>query len=215
MYEYLNLKIGAPRRLAYLRTGAQRHNEKLPSGRAATWRTVRYSTLMHPGGLNPGMNGDAPIRYAHTGAAFPREAYADLCADGPDHRGWYTDADCAMKARGIVVRLPQERFIAGYEWDDIGERVYCPEIFDSETDAAHQADGHAESFADDCREHDAKYREAQNLQTEAEDMAHQLAEKLALRNNPRFPDAREEARELLTELRELRECLQNDFADYI
>ena len=46
-------------------------------------------------------------------------------------------------------------------------------------------------------------------------MAHQLAEKLALRNNPRFPDAREEARELLTELRELRERLQNDFADYI
>ena len=84
---------------------------------------------------------------------------------------------------------------------------HVTEVFVDERDAAHQADGHAESFADDCREHDAKYREAQNLQTEAEDMAHQLAEKLALRNDPRFPDAREEARELLTELRDLRQRL--------
>ena len=214
MYEYLNLKIGAPRRLAYLRASAQRRNEKFP-GSAATWRTVRYATLTQPGHLAQGMNGGAPVWYAHTGAAFPREEYADECCQGIRHKGWFTDADCAMKARGIVVRLPHEKFIAGYEWDDNGERVYFPEIFDSETDAAHQADGHAESFADDCREHDAKDREAQDLQTESEDMAHQLAEKLALRNNPRFPDAREDARELLTELRELRERLQNDFADYI
>ena len=215
MYEYLNLRIGAPRRLAYLRTSAQRHSEKFPSGSAATWRTVRYATLKHAGDLTQGMNGGAPIWYALTGSAFPRETYADLCAEGPDHRGWFTDVDCAMKARGIVVRLPHEKFIAGYEWDDSGARVYFPETFDSETDAARQADGHAKSFADACREHDAKYCEAQNLQTEADDMAHQLAEKLALRNDPLFPAAREEASELLTELRELRERLQNDFADYI
>ena len=215
MYEYLNLKIGAPRRLACLRTSAQRHNEKFPSGSAATWRTVRYATLTHPGGLRPGSNGDTPIWYADTGPAFHRETYADLCAEGPGHRGWYTDVDCSVTARGIVVRLPHGKFLAGYECDDNGERVYFPEIFDSETDAARRADGHAESFADDCREHDAKYREAQNLQTEAEDMAHQLAEKLALRNDQRFPAAREEARELLTELRELRQRLRDEFADFL
>ena len=215
MYEYLNLKIGAPRRLAYLRTRAQRHNEKFPSGSAATWRTVRYATLTQPGHLTQGMNGGAPIWYALTGSAFPRETYADLCAEGLGHRGWFTDVDCTMKARGIVVRLPHEKFIAGYEWDDTGERVYFPEIFDSETDAARRADSHAESFADDCREHDAKDREAQKLQDDAEYMAHQLAEKLALRNNPRFPDAREEARELLTELRELRQRLRDEFADFL
>ena len=215
MIDYLNLKIGAPRRLACLRTSAQRPSEKFPSGSAATWRTVRYATLTHLGGLHPGSNGDTPIWYAETGPAFRRETYADLCAEGPDHRGWFTDAECDEKARGIVVRLPHEKFIAGYEWDDTGERVYFPEIFDSETDAAHQADSHAESFADACREHDAKYREAQKLQYEAEDMAQQLAEKLALRDDPRFPDAREEARELLTELRETRERLQNEFPDYI
>ena len=211
MYEYLNLKIGASRRLACLRTSAQRHNEKFPSGSAATWRTVRYATLMHPGGLNPGSNGDTPIWYADTGPAFPRETYAE----GPDHRGWFTDAECDEKARGIVVRLPHGKFIAGYEWSANDERVYFPEVFDDEGDAARRADGHAESFVDDCREHDAKYREAQNLQTEAEDMAQQLAEKLALRNDPRFPDAREEARELLTELRELRQRLRDEFADFL
>ena len=215
MYEYLNLKIGAPRRLACLRTSAQRNNEKFPSGIAATWRTVRYATLTHAGDLHRGMNGGAPIWYAHTGSAFPRETYADECYQGLRHEGWFTDADCTMKARGIVVRLPHEKFLAGYEWDDSGERVYFPEIFDSETDAAHQADGHAESFAADCREHDAKDREAQKLQDEAGDMAHQLAEKLALRNDPRFPDAREEARELLTELRELRQRLRDEFADFL
>ena len=215
MYEYLNLKIGAPRRLAHLRTSAQRHNEKFPSGNAATWRTVRYATLTHPGDLAQGMNGGAPIWYAYTGPAFPRETYADLCADGPGHLGWYTDAECDEKARGIVVRLPHGKFLAGYEWSANGERVYFPEIFDSETEAAHRADSHAESFADDCLEHDAKYHEAQKLQTEAEDLAQHLAEKLALRNNPRFPGAREEARELLTELRETRERLRDEFADFL
>ena len=210
MYEYLNLKIGAPRRLAHLRTSAQRRNEKFPSGNAATWRTVRYATLTHPGDLAQGMNGGAPIWYAHSGAAFRREVYARKCG-----AGWYTDVDRTMKARGIVVRLPHEKFIAGYEWSANGERVYFPEIFDSETEAAHRADSHAESFADDCLEHDAKYHEAQELEYRCQKLADNLAEKLALRNNPRFPGARASALELLTELRETRERLQSEFPDYI
>ena len=215
MYEYLNLRIGAARRLGFLRNAAKRNNEKFPSGSAATWRTVRYATLTHLGGLHPGSNGDTPIWYADTGPAFPRETYADECAGGPDHHGWFTDAECDEKARGIVVRLPHGKFLAGCEWSANGERVYFPEVFVDERDAARRADSHAESFADACREHDAKYHEAQKLQTEAEDMAQQLAEKLALRNDPRFPGARASARELLTELRELRERLQNDFADFL
>ena len=215
MYEYLNLRIGAARRLGFLRNAAKRHSEKFPSGSAATWRTVRYATLTRPGGLTQGSNGDTPIWYADTGAAFRREKYADECYQGIRHEGWYTDAECDEKARGIVVRLPHGKFLAGCEWSANGERVYFPEVFVDESDAARRADSHAESFADDCREHDAKYREAQNLQTEAEDMAQQLAEKLALRNNPRFPDAREEALELLTELRELRQRLRDEFADFL
>ena len=215
MYEYLNLKIGAARRLGFLRNAAKRHNETFPSGSPATWRTMRYATLTLPGDLHRGTRDDAPIWYASTGAAFPRETYADLCADGPDHRGWFTDAEYYENARGIVVRLPHGKFIAGYEWSANDERVYFPELFDVETDAARAADGHAESFADACREDDEKFREAQSLQWDAEDMAQQLAEKIALRNHPSFPGARASARELLTELRELRERLQNDFSDYI
>ena len=215
MIDYLNLKIGAARRLGFLRNAAKRHNEKFPAGSAATWRTVRYATLAYSRGLDQGLHNNMPIWYAHAGAAFRREKYADECYQGIRHEGWYTDAECDEKARGIVVRLPHEKFIAGYEWSANGERVYFPEVFVDESDAARRADSHAESFADDCREHDAKYREAQNLQTEAEDMARQLAEKLALRNNPRFPGARDEARELVAELRETRERLQNDFADFL
>ncbi len=168
-----------------------------------------------PTSMIRGMNGGASIWYAHTGAAFRREKYADECYQGIRHEGWFTDAECDEKARGLVVKLPHGKFIAGYEWSANGERVYFPEIFTDESDAARRADGHAESFADACREQDVKYCEVQNLQTEAEDMAHQLAEKLALRNDPRFPDAREEARELLTELRELRERLRDEFADFL
>ena len=215
MYDYLNLKIGAPRRLACLRTSAQRHNEKFPSGSAATWRTVRHSTLTHPGGLSQGMNGGAPIWYAPTGSAFPRETYADECYQGLRHEGWFTDADCTMKARGIVVRLPHEKFLAGYELDDTGERVYFPEIFTDESDAACRADGHAERFAEACLEDSRRFVDAQELEYRCQKLADNLAEKLALRNDPRFPDAREEARELLTELRETRERLQNEFPDYI
>ena len=215
MIDYLNLKIGAARRLGFLRNAAKRHSEKFPSGSAATWRTVRYATLTHPGGLSPAMNGGAPIWYAETGPAFPRETYADLCAEGPDHHGWFTDAECDEKARGIVVRLPHGKFLAGCEWSANGGRVYFPEVFADERDAARRADSHAESFADDCLEHDAKYHEAQKLQDEAENMAQHLAEKLALRNDPRFPNAREEARELLTELRDLRQRLRDEFADFL
>ncbi len=215
MYDYLNLKIGAPRRLACLRTSAQRYNEKFPSGSAATWRTVRYATLTHPGGLRPGSNGGAPIWYAHAGAQFPREKYADECYQGIRHEGWFTDAECDEKARGIVVRLPHGKFIAGYEWSCNGERVYFPEVFVDESDAARRADAHAESFADACREHDEKFRQAQDLQEKAQDLAYELAQKLALRNDPRFPDARDEARELLTELRELRQRLRDEFADFL
>ena len=213
MYEYLNLRIGAARRLGFLRNAAKRHNERFPKSNA-TWKTVRYATFESLKGLSQGEQFGEPVWYSHNGGQFPRETYADLCAEGPDHRGWFTDAECDEKARGIVVRLPHGKFLAGYDWSANGERVYFPEVFVDERDAARRADSHAESFADACREHDAKYREAQKLQDEAEDMAQQLVEKLALRNDPRFPDARDEARELVAELRELRQRLRDEFADF-
>ena len=215
MDEYLNLKIGAPRRLACLRTSAQRHNEKFPSGSAATWRTVRYATFNSSVGLSQGMQSGESVWYAQDGEQFPRETYADLCANGADHRGWFTDDDREDKARGIVARLPHGKFIAGYEWSCNDERVYFPEVLDDEWEAARRADGHAERFAEACLEDSRRFGDAQELEYRCQKLADHLAEKLVLRNNPRFPGARDHAREIIEELRAARERLQNDFADYI
>ena len=215
MDEYLNLKIGAPRRLACLRTSAQRHNEEFPSGSAATWRAMRYATFNSSVGLSQGMQSGESVWYAQDGEQFPREGYADECYRGIRHKGWFTEGSHVETARGLVVKLPHGKFIAGYEWGANGERVYFPEIFDSETEAARAADGHAERFAEACLEDSRRFNYAQELEYRCQKLADHLAEKLALRNNPRFPAAREEARELLTELRETRERLQNEFADFL
>lgn len=215
MNEYLNLKIGAPRRLAYLRTSAQRHNEKFPSGSAATWRTMRYAAFNSSVGLSQGMQSGESVWYAQDGEQFPREGYADECYEGTRHEGWFTDTYQEEKARGIVVRLPHGRFLAGYKWSANDERVYFPEVLDDEREAAGRADGHAERFAGACLEDSRRFDDAQELEYRCQKLADYLAEKLALRNDPRFPDAREEARELMTELRELRQRLRDEFADYI
>ena len=214
MYDYLNLKIGAPRRLAYLRTSAQRHNERFPKSNA-TWKTVRCAAFNLSSGLSQGKQFGENVWYSVEGAQFPREKYADECYQGIRHEGWFTDTYREEKARGFVVKLPHGKFLAGYEWSDNGERVYFPEIFTDESDAARRADGHAERFAEACLEDSRRFDDAQELEYRCQKLADNLAEKLALRNNPRFPDAREDARELLTELRETRERLQNEFPDYI
>ena len=215
MYKYLNLKIGAPRRLACLRTSAQRHNEKFPSGSAATWRTMRYATFNSSVGLSQGMQSGESVWYAQDGEQFPREGYADECYRGIRHKGWFTEGSHVETARGLVVKLPHGKFIAGYEWSDNGERVYFPEVLDDEGEAAARADGHAERFAEACMEDSRRFDAAQELEYRCQKLADELAEKIALRNNPRFPDARDHAREVIEELRAARERLQNEFADYI
>ena len=214
MIDYLNLKIGAARRLGFLRNAAKRHNEKFPA-HSATWKTMRYSTFKSSVGLSQGVQSGESVWYAQDGEQFPREGYADECYRGIRHEGWFTDAECDEKARGIVVRLPHGKFLAGYEWSANGERVHFPEIFTDESDAACRADGHAERFAEACLEDSRRFDDAQELEYRCQKLADNLAEKLALRNNPRFPDAREEARELLTELRELRQRLRDEFADFL
>ena len=214
MYDYLNLKIGAARRLGFLRNAAKRHNERFPKSNA-TWKTVRYAAFNLSSGLSRGKQFGENVWYSVDGAQFPREEYADECYRDTRHKGWFTDTYQEETARGLVVKLPHGKFIAGYEWSANGERVYFPEIFTDESDAARRAGGHAERFAEACLEDSRRFDDAQELEYRCQKLADNLAEKLALRNNPRFPGAREEARELLTELRETRERLQNDFADFL
>ena len=214
MYDYLNLKIGAARRLGFLRNAAKRHNERFPASNA-TWKTVRYATFKSSVGLSQGRQFGASVWYAHEGAQFPREEYADECYRGIRHKGWFTDTYEKETARGLVVKLPHGRFIAAYEESANYERVYFPELFADETDAARAADGHAERFAEECMEDSRKFEAAQELEYEAQKLSDVLTEKLALRNNPRFPAARKQAREVIEELRATRERLESDFSEFL
>ena len=106
MTDYLTLAIGAPRRLAILKRAADRlnvrdHNARKASGNLSpyTWRDVRYCGFHNARAgrceLSPGLNGDQPIWYAHTGPQFPRERYADEISR-INHIGWFTDCGCII-----------------------------------------------------------------------------------------------------------------------
>ena len=224
MTDYLTLAIGAPRRLAILKRAADKlnagHNARKARGNLSpyTWRDVRHCGFHNARAgrceLSRGLNGDRPIWYAHTGQQFPRERYADEITR-LDHNGWYTDCDYNETARGLVVALPRGRFLAGYHWSDNGERVYFSDLYDCEDDAARAADSEAESFAERCREDDTQYQQARELEDAAEDKTARLRECLALRNRECFTHLRDEARQLIASIKEARETLRTQYADYI
>ena len=225
MTDYLTLAIGSPRRLAILKRAADKLNSRGYNARKAsgnhspyTWRDMRYCGFHNARAgrceLSPGRQNDRPMWYAHTGQQFPRERFADEIAR-INHTGWFTDCDSRETARGLVVALPHGRFLAGYYWSYNGERVYFSDIYDCEDDAARAADSEAECFAEACLEDDNQYSRARELEDEIEDTFSRLRECLALRNRECFAHLREEARELIASIKEAREKLRTQYADYI
>lgn len=221
MLKYLNLAIGAQRRLDILRRDAEKLNEGYNARKAAnnpepyTWRDVRYGTFKSRcNGLDGGRNGDRHIWYTFSGDQFTRERYADEIIR-IDHQGWYTDCDGRETARGLVVALPHGRFLAGYHWTDNDERVYFSEIYTDQDDAARAADSEAERFAEVCREDDWKYQQARGLEDGIEASLKRLRECLALRNNKCFAHLRDEVRELLEAIRKGRRELETEYANYL
>lgn len=80
-----------------------------------------------------------------------------------DHKGWFADDYCEDKFRGVVIRLPHGRYLAGWS---MGEGMCCSidaDIYDDEQEAADAADSLAEDAADNERD----YRE--NEEAEAEE----------------------------------------------
>lgn len=221
MIKYLNLSIGARRRLDILRRDAEKLNAGYNARKAAnnpepyTWRDVRYGTFRSRcNGLDGGRNGDRHIWYTFSGDQFTRERYADeIIRIG--HQGWYTDEDARETARGLVVALPHGRFLAGYHWTDNDERVYFSEIYTDQDDAARAADREAERFAEVAREDDRKSREARNLEDDIEVNLRRLRECLALRNNKCFAHLRDEARQAIESIRDSRRTLETEYANYI
>lgn len=226
-HAYFNLVIPAPKRLAMLRADFEAHAAKYPhcpaSARPKTWRDVRGTThkSMHAycGGLSQGFNDGMPVWRCYTGEQFRDEKFADECPGGPDHHGWFTNADCdtykdgSGKVRGIVGRLPHGRFIAGYWWGDSDERVYYLEVFDDETDAARMADEHARVFAEHAYQDNARFEAMQDAESDCEEKLLEVQKAFALRHDWRFGGT-ERVTHAIEELRTAREELRVATADY-
>lgn len=211
---YPPLSIGAKRRLAIFKQEATGRQWSRPM----TWRDVRFATLESPTGMAQGFNSvgrtTVPVWYCHGGKQFRNERFAHEIAH-LDHTGWYGDTENAEKLhRGIVGSLPHGRFIAGYETEDNGERVYFGEIFNDEDEAAHMADEHARVAAESEDEYSQRWNEAQRLDSLIEDKRTDVEKSFALRNHPRIGRReRDWTREVIADIRAFqreREALKVD-----
>lgn len=220
------LKKGGTRaRLAILRMiaadSAKNANPHTRLEGAHEWRKARSYTLgnyqvAYCSDLNSGFEGEGFTRsavwYSHTGPNFRDEMYCHEVEGEIDHTGWFTDTFQDSMARGIVARLTHGRFIAGYEWDSNGERVYFDAVHDNERDAALMADEHARVFAESAREHDEKYQAAKKIEENIEGAFVRLRECLALRHKKCMSYIRDEALTRVNEIRHLREQLSTEYA---
>ncbi len=211
---------GTPARLAILRMiAADSVNNFNPHTRLdpADWRSARTSTLKSYaasfGALDQGLQDGRPIWYCHTGESFRNERDAhDIIRNG-HHKGWYTDTDCRETAIGIVGMLTHGRYIAGYRWTSNDERVYWPEVFTDENDAAHAADSHAEVFAENARDYSERFDAMQLEELNVELRTEELQKSIALRHRAKF-GGKARVIEHIQQLREARETLASATAHY-
>ena len=198
-------KGGTPARLAILRAiAADSVNNFNPHTRLAPgdWRGARSWTMGdYMGAYCYGLWRGSDTWYTHGGEQFRNERDAgDIVSRLPS--GWYTDADCDETAVGIVACLPHGRFIAGYRWTSNDERVYFPEIFTDENDAATRADSHAEKFAESSREDSERFNAMQEAESHAEAVEEDVENAIKARNSSDY--WREHCRERIEELRQAR-----------
>lgn len=168
-----------------------------------------------------------PIFYAEPGA-FTGEQFAHevMQLGRNSHTGWYTNnhgesfKDGTGLCRGVVLSFdprpgfPNGWHIAGYNMDN-NSCTYYPDVYDSAEDAARAADSYAEKAAEDEREYQGKWEAACKLEDSIADAFERLRECLALRNKPCFARLRDEARELMETIREKRETLSTEYADFV
>lgn len=218
---YLNLSIPAHVRLHYLR---QAFAKRSKHSSAQSWRDMRYGKLTYPAGLAQGFNGTGrarvPVWFTCGGFEFPRQWFAYEMEDAPryvrNNRGWYCgEPGVHGLARGIVAALPHGRFIAGYHMSESGESNWFHDIHDTARDAAIAADSHAESIAEDEREHNERWQAARDLEDKIEESVTRLRECIALRHRECMAYVRDEVRDLVASIRAAREELRTDYADVL
>lgn len=216
--DYLNLAIGARKRLQYLKEYADRHNQKhgenYKTGLPMNWRDARHATFKDHTMLDRGLNDKTPVWYCHTGRYFNREQWVYEILE-LRYTGWFCDNQMEETTRGLIVRLSHGRFLAGYFRSDNGERVYYPEVYTDIGQAARDADHYAEKVAEQEREHQTKCELAYRLQDQIDETMARIRECLVLRNNPCFNYARDEILELTQKVREMRDELTRDYADVL
>lgn len=199
MSNYLNLSIGAPKRLAILR-----------KANPADWRKARYDNFRNSGNCQGFNDKTIPVWYYMNESVPVRTIKPCHEIINMRHTGWFCDPYQESKAFGIVGSLPHGRFIAGYELIENDEQVFFADIFDNANDAAHAADSHAEHIADQEREHAERFDAAQKLESLIESKTVRLCECFALRH--KFAYMRLEISRLIETIRESRETLESDYA---
>jgi hypothetical protein len=213
---YFNLSIPAPKRLALMREAFKTHGARYPHcpDRAKprhvfdvrNWGFHNWESAFC--NLSQGRQADnSPVWYCHTGPCFRGESDAQNGTGG-----YYTDTHCDETAIGIVARLPHGRFLAGYRWTSNDERVYFPEVFTDEDEAARMADEHARVFAESAREDSERFDAMQDAEIEVSDAEEELRDALALRRAGRRTT--DDVSRLIGKIRALRETLGDATAAY-
>lgn len=151
---------------------------------------------------------------------FNRWQWCDEAAPSIRHKGWFTDPDGVTfkdgtgLVRGIVAQLPHGRILAGYCLDG-HNYVWYHQIYTDLDDAAHEADSLAENLAEDEREYQTKYREADSLRESIEDDKIEAGKNFALRHHKVYGfGCKVEVQALVSKIREAQHKLETEYKEF-
>lgn len=126
---------------------------------------------------------DGGFWWSHFRNAPGRVSFADELVSRR-HTGWFLDACQNEKARGVVVRLPRGRFLAGFE-DGRGSWRCAGQLFDTPEDAAHDADEQARIYAEAEFEYNEAWHEGDILRGVIEEKTRDVLGLFDARHHPR------------------------------
>jgi len=163
----------------------------------------------------PTLSDNTVIYYSST-PPLPLDWCDEVCRS-IRHTGWFDNEDGESwkdgsgKIRGFVANLPtssgfpEGRYLAGYYVGGSDCWVVNLELYNDDEEAACVADGMAEELAERERKHDRRWNRARRLEDDLADDLESLRRLLALRNQPKFSEVRDEIPDLIEQIREKRE----------